>query len=158
MTSLASTNGPSVTRSLPPSIATCAPCCNGAKPPMSTIRPALISRSVSLPIASIMAGVGPFIGCEEITMDMKRMKNSCGWRVAGVRPAIPSRYRERRSGGGRIDMLARKYFGYRLRRASHIAVPALEGLAHHRRRNLVGDLDVPHFAFALRGEVGEQLW
>src|SRR5215469_16186390 len=44
---------------------------------MSTIRPDLISRSVSLPIASIKAGVGPFIGCEEMTMDMKRMENSC---------------------------------------------------------------------------------
>ena len=29
---------------------------------------------------------------------------------------------------------------------SHIAVPALDGLADHRRRDLVGDLDVPHFA------------
>src|SRR5262245_38618835 len=40
---------------------------------------------------------------------------------------------------------------------SHIAVPALDSLADHRRRDLVGDLDVPHFAFALRGEVGDQL-
>src|SRR5262245_4718789 len=40
---------------------------------------------------------------------------------------------------------------------SHIAVPALDGLADHRRRDLVGDLDVPNFAVALRGEVGEQL-
>src|SRR5580704_13647803 len=44
------------------------------------------------------------------------------------------------------------------RRRSHIAVPALDGLADHRCRDLVGDLDVPDFAFALRGEVGEQLW
>ena len=36
-------------------------------------------------------------------------------------------------------------------------MPALDGLADHRRRDLVGDLDVPHLAFALRGEVGEQL-
>src|SRR5437660_4235909 len=42
-------------------------------------------------------------------------------------------------------------------KCSHIAVPALDGLADHRRRDLIGDLDVPHFAFALRGEVGEQL-
>src|SRR5438045_2472967 len=42
-------------------------------------------------------------------------------------------------------------------KSSHIAVPALDGLADHRRRDLVGDLDVPDFAFALRGEVGEQL-
>src|SRR5262245_21492633 len=41
---------------------------------------------------------------------------------------------------------------------SHIAVPALDGLAYHRRRNLVGDLYIPYFAFALRGEVGEQFW
>src|SRR5690242_2810239 len=42
------------------------------------------------------------------------------------------------------------------RPASHIAVPALDGLADHRRRNLVGDLDVPYLAFALGSEVGEQ--
>src|SRR6476620_5401322 len=42
-------------------------------------------------------------------------------------------------------------------KCSHIAVPALDGLADNRRRDLVGDLDVPYFAFALRGEVGEQL-
>src|SRR5215469_15783884 len=42
-------------------------------------------------------------------------------------------------------------------KCSHIAVSALDGLADNRRRDLVGDLDVPHFAFALRGEVGEQL-
>jgi hypothetical protein len=41
--------------------------------------------------------------------------------------------------------------------SSHIAVPALDGLADYRRRDLIGDLDVPDFAFALRGEVGEQL-
>jgi hypothetical protein len=40
---------------------------------------------------------------------------------------------------------------------SHITVPALDGLADQRRRDLVRDLDVPRFAFALRGEVGEQL-
>src|SRR3977135_2948014 len=42
-------------------------------------------------------------------------------------------------------------------KSSHIAVPALDGLADYRRRDLVGDLDVPNFAFALRDEVGEQL-
>ena len=36
-------------------------------------------------------------------------------------------------------------------------MPSLHGLAHDRRRDLVGDLDVPDFAFALRSEVGEQL-
>ena len=40
---------------------------------------------------------------------------------------------------------------------SHIAVAALDGLADHRGRDLIRDLDVPHFAFALGGEVGEQL-
>src|SRR5262245_50113168 len=60
---------------------------------MSIIRPALISRSASLPMASIKAGVGPLVGCGEVMMDMKRMKYSCGLRVAGIRPAIPSRYK-----------------------------------------------------------------
>src|SRR3984885_2199000 len=40
---------------------------------------------------------------------------------------------------------------------SHIAVAALDGLADYRCRDLIRDLDVPDFAFALRGEVGEQL-
>src|SRR5882672_11443767 len=40
---------------------------------------------------------------------------------------------------------------------SHIAVPALDGLADDWCRDLIGDLDVPDFAFALRGKVGEQL-
>ena len=44
-----------------------------------------------------------------------------------------------------------------LAKCSHIAVPALDGLADHRGRDLIGDLDVPNFAFALRDEVGEQL-
>src|SRR5271166_3172918 len=43
-------------------------------------------------------------------------------------------------------------------KCSHIAVPTLDSLADHRRRDLIGDLDVPHFAFALRSEVDEQLW
>jgi hypothetical protein len=43
-------------------------------------------------------------------------------------------------------------------RRSHIAVPALDVLADHRCCDLVRDLDVPDFAFALRCEVGEQLW
>ena len=40
---------------------------------------------------------------------------------------------------------------------SHIAVAALDGLADHRCGDLIRDLDVPDFAVALRGEVGEQL-
>src|SRR3954451_10580374 len=39
---------------------------------------------------------------------------------------------------------------------SHIAMPALDGLADHRGGDLVGDLDVPEFGFALGFEVGEQ--
>src|SRR6266478_5095550 len=42
-------------------------------------------------------------------------------------------------------------------KCSHIAVPALDGLADRRCRDLIGDLDVPHLTFALRSEVGEQL-
>ena len=34
-------------------------------------------------MASISAGVGPFIGCGEVTMYMKRMENSCVLRAAG---------------------------------------------------------------------------
>jgi hypothetical protein len=37
-------------------------------------------------------------------------------------------------------------------------VTALDCLADSRGRHLVGDLDVPDFAFALRREIGEQLW
>src|SRR5215472_12181868 len=40
---------------------------------------------------------------------------------------------------------------------SHNAVAAFDGLADRRRGDLIRDLDVPDFAFALRGEVGEQL-
>src|SRR5215470_11849438 len=43
-------------------------------------------------------------------------------------------------------------------KGSHIAVPALDGLPDYRCGDLIGDLDVPDFAFALRGEVGKQLW
>jgi hypothetical protein len=41
---------------------------------------------------------------------------------------------------------------------SHLAVGAFDGLAHDRCRDLIGNLDVPDFAFALRCEVGEQFW
>src|SRR5712672_2100920 len=37
-------------------------------------------------------------------------------------------------------------------------MPALDGLTDHRRGDLIRDLDVPDFGFALRGEVGEQFW
>jgi hypothetical protein len=35
---------------------------------------------------------------------------------------------------------------------------ALDELADHRCRDLIGDLDVPDFSVALRREVGEQFW
>ena len=35
----------------------------------------------------------------------------------------------------------------------HIAVAALNGLADHRRGDLVRNLDIPHLAFALRHEI-----
>src|SRR5262249_32175085 len=40
---------------------------------------------------------------------------------------------------------------------SHISVAALDVLAHDGCGDLIRDLDVPDFALALRGEVGEQL-
>src|SRR5882757_5446010 len=39
------------------------------------MRPALISRSASLCMASASAGVGPLMGWGEVTMYMKRMQN-----------------------------------------------------------------------------------
>src|SRR5262245_509001 len=45
----------------------------------------------------------------------------------------------------------------RIARRSHLAVPALYGLADCWGRDLVGYLDVPDFAFALRAKVREQL-
>src|ERR1051325_8495036 len=42
-------------------------------------------------------------------------------------------------------------------KCSHIAVPARDGLADHRGRDFIRDLDVPHLAFPLRGEIGKQL-
>src|SRR3954470_4152010 len=37
-------------------------------------------------------------------------------------------------------------------------MPALDRLADHRCGDLIGDLDIPEFGFALGCEVGEQLW
>src|SRR5579871_270396 len=79
MTSLASTKGPSVTESLPSATRTCAPDASGISPPLSSIRPALISRSASLPIASSRACVGPTCGCGLVTIYMKRI----GWLLVG---------------------------------------------------------------------------
>src|SRR5215467_14378563 len=55
-------------------------------------------------------------------------------------------------------MSARVYRRRRLSFTSQLAVTALDGLADGRGSHLVGDLDVPDFTFALRREVGEQLW
>src|SRR5262245_38503368 len=57
----------------------------------------------------------------------------------------------------RMFVCRRIYNQQRQLECSHIAVPTLDGLADHRCRDLIGDLDVPNLAFALRGEVGEQL-
>src|SRR5712692_2078240 len=45
----------------------------GINPPLSIMRPALISRSASLPIASISAGVGGPGGWDDVTIYMKRI-------------------------------------------------------------------------------------
>src|SRR6266478_8622828 len=73
MTSLASTKGPSMTLSLPSAILTCAPVCSGISPPLSTMRPALISRSEIFWMAPSSSGEGPVIGCGEVTIYMKRI-------------------------------------------------------------------------------------
>src|ERR1700757_3719112 len=73
MTSLASTNGPSITLSLLSDIFTCAPVAAGIRPPSSIMRPALISRSRILLIASIRPGFGIIWPLGEVTMYMKRM-------------------------------------------------------------------------------------
>src|SRR5947207_7707198 len=65
------------------------------------MRPALISRSASLPIASISAGVGGRGGCEDVTIYMKRIKKLLLGREAAVSAAKLSRHRldDRRSAG-----------------------------------------------------------
>src|SRR6266852_6597845 len=73
MTSLASTKGPSMTLSLPSAILTRAPVCSGINPPLSTRRPALISRSEIFWTAASSSGEGPVIGCGEVTIYMKRI-------------------------------------------------------------------------------------
>jgi hypothetical protein len=51
---------------------TCAPVASGISPPLSSMRPALISRSASLPMASMNFGVGGAVWAD-LTMNMKRM-------------------------------------------------------------------------------------
>src|SRR3954463_14771042 len=73
MTSLVSTNGPSTTLSCPFVIRTWAPVATGISPPLSSMRPALISRSASLCIASMSSAVGAPWGRGDVTIYMKRM-------------------------------------------------------------------------------------
>src|ERR1700751_5921630 len=73
ITSLASTNGPSITLSLLSDIFTRAPVATGIRPPLSIMRPALTSRSLILLIASIRPGFGIIWPLGEVTMYMKRM-------------------------------------------------------------------------------------
>src|SRR5207245_5489346 len=61
-----------------------APIETGISPPLSIMRPALISRSASLAIASIRAGVGPRMGWDEVTIYMKRIAELPLGRVAAV--------------------------------------------------------------------------
>src|ERR1700749_277921 len=92
MTSLASTNGPSITLSFLSDIFTRAPVATGIRPPLSIMRPALTSRSLILLIASIRAGFGIIWPLGEVTMYMKRMDDGLPLRrvAAGV-TAKPSR-------------------------------------------------------------------
>src|SRR5258705_8649969 len=85
ITSLASTNGPSMTLILRSATRTRAPVCNGISPPFSIKRPALISRSEILATASISAGLGVCIVWGEVMIYMKRMQNSC-WASCGEEP------------------------------------------------------------------------
>ena len=64
----------SITLSLPSAMRTWAPVCTGISPPVSSIRPALISRSASFWMASRSFGLGGPGGWGDETMDMKRMK------------------------------------------------------------------------------------
>src|SRR6201991_1615564 len=83
---------------------TCTPDSNGVSPPMSIIGPALISRSASLPIASIKEVGGCTGNWDERMIDMKRMKNSCLRRAAATVGAKTVSLWNRRSGPGWIDM------------------------------------------------------
>ena len=58
---------------------------------MSIMRPALISRSASLSIASISSGVGMPVWAE-VTIDMKRMEKLLFEASRGPEPAKLSRY------------------------------------------------------------------
>src|SRR5260370_30630560 len=76
----------------------------GMKPPVSTIRPALISRSASLCMACKSSGVGFPGDWGEVTIDMKRMKKLLLRRAAAIITAKLSRYWDRRTRPGQIDM------------------------------------------------------
>jgi len=80
---------------LPSDILTWAPpIATGISPPLSTIRPALISRSDSLCMASIRAGVGPRIGWDEVTTYMKRIEKLPLRRAAATIAAKLSRFQD----------------------------------------------------------------
>src|ERR1700757_5139391 len=87
MTSLASTKGPSITLSVLSAIRTCAPVATGISPPSSIMRPALISRSRILLIASISAGLGIIWPFGDVTIYMKRMGRTLLLRRDAARPA-----------------------------------------------------------------------
>src|SRR6202521_2629382 len=88
---------------------TWAPMATGISPPLSIMRPALISRSASLPIASISAGVGGPGGWDDVTIYMKRILGTPLEASRGHRaPSELSRYPGRRTCPGRIDMRLEK--------------------------------------------------
>jgi hypothetical protein len=55
-------------------------------------------------MASMSAGVGPLLGCGEVTIYMKRMEKLLLRRAAAIITAKRSRYWDQRTGPGRIDM------------------------------------------------------
>src|SRR5579883_2988079 len=55
---------------------TCAPAASGIRPPLSSRRPALVSRSVSFCIASASAGGGGAWPWSDLTMNMKRISRA----------------------------------------------------------------------------------
>src|SRR4051812_23640402 len=81
-----------MTLSSPSAIRTRAPVASGMRPPLSIMRPDLISRSVIFCIASINAGDGAAIGLGEVTMYMKRMQKLLLRREAAVSAAKSARY------------------------------------------------------------------
>src|SRR3984957_15754042 len=135
MTSLASTKGPSMTLSLPSAIRTCAPVATGIRPPLSSMRPALISRSASLCMASIISGGGCVEGPGCLTMYMKRILRapSRGEPPASC-PAELSRYPRRRTGPRQIDRSFAKNAPNANGAAGHTSQPVTTLLPQHDQR------------------------